>query len=217
MPEKSTTSNKIVTRLKGLRTHLQEGEQPIFTIPGIWDNGQQQRSILCDIVLTNQRLFGYIYKTFPREHLFLDAIDISDIQQVSLRQKTHEPLFRELLIATRERRIYVRASRQKIEALSAVLHSVTGEISPLADEAHTEGASSAPTTTGIYSRQALRQPFESSPLAITLLFIGGLLIEIVGVWLWSITGSTQAGLPLCVAGFIAVVISIAQQRQRNRT
>ncbi|HEY4387903.1 MAG TPA: hypothetical protein VGN34_25935, partial [Ktedonobacteraceae bacterium] len=82
MPDKTSPANKIVASMKGLRNQLQTEEQPLLTMPGIWDNGQQQHSTMCDVILTNQRVFGYIYKTFPREHLFLDAQNLSEITRV---------------------------------------------------------------------------------------------------------------------------------------
>src|SRR5882724_2253425 len=110
-------ANKITASMKGLHRQLQAEEEPRFTIPGIWDNGERQHSTMCDIIVTNQRIFGYIYKAFPRERLFLDALTLSEITNVAFRQKAHEPLFRELLIETESRKVYVRAPRNKIEAL----------------------------------------------------------------------------------------------------
>src|SRR5712691_2772127 len=116
MPSKSMTAEKILTRLKGLRNHMQPGEEPLFAIPAIWDGGQGQRSTPCDVVLTNFRLFGYVFVSFPRERLFLDAITLSSIKAVSLRHKTYEPLFRELRVSNGERNIYIRSPRKKIRS-----------------------------------------------------------------------------------------------------
>src|ERR1051326_3130083 len=120
---KTSTAEKIIGSLKGLQAHLQPGEEPIFTIPGIWDAGESQRSIACDIVVTNQRVFGYYFVTFPRERLFLDALALDAITNVALRQKSFEPVFRELLISDGTRKVYIRSSRQKIEALYSTLRS----------------------------------------------------------------------------------------------
>ena len=56
MAMKSESAEKILARLKGLRTHIQPREEPLFSIPAIWDGGQGQRSIPGDVVLTNQPL-----------------------------------------------------------------------------------------------------------------------------------------------------------------
>src|SRR5260370_13512457 len=132
MPLKTGTAEKILSRLKGLRNHMQAGEVPVFTVPAIWDAGQGQRSMPCDVVITNQRIFGYVYVSFPRERLFLDALSLATIQAVSLRHKTYEPLFRELLVSDGHRRIYIRAPRQKIENWYAGLLSLTVHYSPAA-------------------------------------------------------------------------------------
>ena len=80
MPLKTGTAEKILSRLKGLRNHMQAGEVPVFTVPAIWDAGQGQRSMPCDVVVTNQRIFGYVYVSFPRERLFLDALSLATIR-----------------------------------------------------------------------------------------------------------------------------------------
>lgn len=216
MQPKSTTAEKIFTHLKGLRSHMQPGEEPLFTVPAIWDSGREQRSMPCDVVLTNQRLFGYVYVTFPRERLFLDALSLTAIKAVTFRQKTFEPLFRELLVSDGQRKVYIRAPRQKIESLYDALRSTIAHYAPQAQTA-LEHAETSPTneTTPTFGRQEIRAPFERSPLAITLLFIGGLLLEIVGAALWAVTQSTQIGLPLIVAGFVAVITAILVRRQRS--
>src|SRR5579883_3339185 len=106
-------AEKILGRLKGLRAQMREGEQPLFSIPAIWENASDHQSNACDLVLTNQRLFGYIYTTFPRERLFLDAVELAAITTVSIRQKSFEALFRELLISDPHKRIYIRATSKK--------------------------------------------------------------------------------------------------------
>ena len=58
MQSKNGTADKIMKRLKGLRAHLQPNEEPLFSVPAIWDGGQDQRSMPCVVVLTNRRLSG---------------------------------------------------------------------------------------------------------------------------------------------------------------
>ncbi len=217
MPSKTETAEKILAHFKGLRSQMQAGEEPLFTMPAIWDSGQEQRSTPCDVVLTNQRLFGYVYVTFPRERLFLDALSLAKITAVTLRQKTFEPVFRELLVSDGQRKVYIRAPRQKIESLyealrSAIEQYVPGTQPALENEEESAVAQMPPS----YGRQEIRTSFERSPLAITLLFIGGLLLEIGGAVLWAITHSEQIGLPLIIAGFVAVITAILVRRQRQR-
>ena len=208
MQAQTRESQKILRRFKGLPRHLQEGEIPLFTIPAIWDSGQERHSSACDIIITNQRLFGYIYTRFPRERLFLDALPIGEIKAVSLRQKSFEPVFREVLVSTGQRRVYIRAPRQKIESLYGALKAAT------ALSSQTTPPPSSPQSTS-YGKQDIRVSFEQSSLAIILLFVGGLILEIGGVLIWFAIQSAQAGLPLCIAGFIAVVTSILLLRQRR--
>ena len=215
MTPKTETAEKILARLKGLGNQMQAGEEPLFTVPAIWDAGQGQRSMPCDVVLTNQRLFGYVYVTFPRERLFLDALSLANIKAVTLRHKTFEPVFRELLVRDSQRRVYIRAPRQKIENLYEALRSAIEQYAPgtqpvLESEELRDDAPVTPT----YGRQEIRTTFERSPLAIVLLFIGGLLLEIGGVVLWAVTQSPQTGLPLFIAGFAAVITAILVRRQR---
>jgi len=213
MQQKNATADKILSQLKGLRNHLQPGEEPIFTVPAIWDNGQAQRSMPCDVVLTNQRLFGYVYVTFPRERLFLDALSLTEIKAVTLRQKTFEPVFRELLVRDGQRKVYIRAPRKKIESLYEALRSAMEQYAPKAKPAiEHEETSNVNETALSFGRQEIRTTFESSPLAIILLFIGGLILEIGGIVLWTATQSTQIGLPLIVAGIVAVITAILVRR-----
>jgi hypothetical protein len=214
VPEKTSPANKIVASMKGLRNQLQTEEQPLLTIPGIWDNGQQQHSTMCDVILTNQRIFGYIYKTFPRESLFLDAQNIAEITRVELRQKEHEPLFRELLIETGTRKVYVRAPRKKIEVLYTELQKLTNITPTNTVMSDTTGTSIAAPPS--YSQQQIRGSFENSALAIMLLFVGGILLEIFGVLLISVTHNAQSGIFLCFAGFVAVITSIMLRRRRSK-
>lgn len=211
----TATAEKILARLKGLRNHMQAGEVPLFSVPAIWDGGQGQRSMPCDVVLTNQRLFGYVYASFPRERLFLDALSLNAIQAITLRHKSFEPIFRELLVSGGQRKIYIRAPRQKIEELYEALRSAIEQYAPGAQPAlESEETSSAPRISPAYGRQEIHTSFERSPLAITLLFVGGLLLEIGGVVAWAATQSAQTGLPLFIAGLIAVVTAILVRRQR---
>lgn len=215
MPGRATVTEKILANLKGLRNHLQEDEQPLATIPGIWDGKQGNAGTACDIVLTNQRLFGYYFVSFPRERLFLDDLPLASITGVSLRKKSFEPLFRELQINSEQRTIYVRASRQKIEELYSALRSAIEAYttaSALAAAPEEQESSPAP----VYGHQEVRGPFETSLLGITVLFVGGLILEIAGVILWMRTGSSSMGLPLCFAGLLAVFFAIRTGRQRTR-
>jgi hypothetical protein len=214
LPEDTRTAKKILSSLKGLQNHLQPGEQPLLNIPAFWDSGQGQRSTPCDVVLTNQRLLGYAFVTFPRQHLFLESLILSHITNVSLRQRTFDPLFRELFISDGQHKVYIRTSRQKIETLYAGLRSAIEEYAP-GSGAALEVQSPETRVAPVYGRQDIRMPFESSPLAITMLFIGGLIMEISGVLIWSGSHSAQAGLPLCAAGFMAVMTAILVRRQRR--
>src|SRR6266704_6066059 len=130
MPPKNETAAKILARLKGLRNHMQAGEEPLFSVPAIWDSGQEQRSMPCDVVLTNQRLFGYVYVTFPRERLFLDALTLTAIKAVTFRQKKFEPVFREFLVSDGQHKVYIRAPRKKLERLYEALQSAMEQYAP---------------------------------------------------------------------------------------
>lgn len=210
-----TPSEKILSRLKGLSAQMREGEQPLFSIPAIWENATEKQSNACDLVLTNQRLFGYIYTTFPRERLFLDALELDKVTTVSLLQKSFAGGFRELLVRDRTQKIYIRATRKKIEDTYAALQSTLAEHAPAAhatlDKPTLNGEAAHPAL--VYSRQQVRQPLERSPLGITLLLVGGLLIEILGAIAWVVTGSLATGLPLFLAGLIAVGVATMARRQ----
>jgi hypothetical protein len=216
MQPKNVTADKLLKRLKGLRNQLQPDEEPLFSVPAIWDSGREQRSIPCDVVLTNQRLFGYVYTTFPRERLFLDALSLTTIKAVTFRQKTFEPFFRELLVSDGQHKVYIRAPRQKIEKLYGALRSAMERYAPNVQPAleHKE-TSHIKETAPSFGRQEIRTTFERSPLAIILLFIGGLILEIGGIVLWTTTQSSQIGLPLIVAGIVAVITAILIRRQRG--
>ena len=215
MQSKNGTSDKIIKHLKGLRKHLQPDEEPLFTVPVIWDSGKEQRSVPCDVVLTNKRLFGYVYVTFPRERLFLDALTLTEIKAVTFRQKTFEPVFRELLVSDGQHKVYIRAPRKKLERLYEALQSAM-ERYGLNKQPEVQSEEMKPTneTTTAFGRQEIRTTFERSPLAMTLLFIGGLVLEIGAIVLWATTKNAPTGLPLIVAGFVAVITAILVRRQR---
>lgn len=211
----TNTSEKIIANIKGLRNHLRPNEQPILTLPGIWDGGQHQHSIPCEIVLTNERLLGYSFASFPRERLFLESLTLSQITNVSLRQKSFEPLFRELMVSEGERKVYIRAPRKKIESLYSGLREAIELYAPSTQATFETGAADqSPRTAPVYGRQEIRRPFESSPLAILILFVGGLVLEVAGVLVWMVTRSSQTGLPLCVAGFLAVFTALMVRRRQ---
>jgi len=215
MQSKNGTADKISRNLKGLRAHLQLDEEPLFTVPAIWDSGQDQRSVPCDVVLTNKRLFGYVYVTFPRERLFLDALNLTAIKAVTFRQKTFEPIFRELLVSDGQHKVYIRAPRKKLERLYEALQSAMERYGPNKQTVlQSEVTKPINETNTTFGRQDIRTTFERSPLAITLLFIGGLILEIGGIILWSTTKSAPTGFPLIVAGFVAVITAFLVRRQR---
>ncbi len=215
MQSKNGTADKISRNLKGLREHLQLDEEPLFTVPAIWDSGQDQRSVPCDVVLTNKRLFGYVYVTFPRERLFLDALNLTAIKAVTFRQKTFEPIFRELLVSDGQHKVYIRAPRKKLERLYEALQSAMERYGPNKQTVlQSEDTKPINETNTTFGRQDIRTTFERSPLAITLLFIGGLILEIGGIILWSTTKSAPTGFPLIVAGFVAVITAFLVRRQR---
>jgi len=216
-------AEKILASIKGLRDHLQPDEEPIVTIPGIWESvpaaESEQRAVTCEIVVTNQRVLGYMHTKFPRERLFFAAFSLAGITTLSFRQRSFDPLFRELFISDGVRKAYIRSSREKIELLYHELQPAIATYFPhatsstqVADDTSTEiTARPAP----VYERKTIRTPFEQSSLGITVLFVGGLLLEILGVIAWSVTKSGQIGLPLCLAGIFAVVIATLTRRQQG--
>ena len=215
MQSKNEIADKIIKHLKGLRNHLQPDEEPLFSVPAIWDSGQDQRSMPCDVVLTNKRLFGYVYVTFPRERLFLDALNLTAIKAVTFRQKTFEPIFRELLVSDGQHKVYIRAPRKKLERLYEALQSAMERYGPNKQTVlQSEVTKPINETNTTFGRQDIRTTFERSPLAITLLFIGGLILEIGGIILWSTTKSAPTGFPLIVAGFVAVITAFLVRRQK---
>lgn len=206
-------SNAKTPSIKGLASHLHTDETLLATVPAIWDGGSSRRSTPCDVIVTNQRLIGYYSVSIPRERLFLEDLPLSTITAVSLRQKSFAPIFRELQVNSSEGTVYIRAPRQKIETLYNELRSAIERYAPSTrlDDATTETSTQVSTS---YGRQEIKAPFESSPLAITLLFVGGIALEIFGTLVWASQGSA-AGLPLCIAGFVAVIMSFVVRRQRT--
>ena len=197
---------------------MQPGEEPLLAVPAIWDNGQGQHSTPCEVIVTNQRLLGYYSVSFPRKRFFLDELSLAALTAVSLRQKTYEPIFRELLVRDNQRKIYIRAPRRYIEALFAALRVTTEEYTPTAQPAF-EDQSKEDTTRRTspltYGRQDIRRSFERSPLAITLLFVGGIALEVLGFVLWGATQSAQIGIPLFIAGLVAVLTATFVKRQQR--
>ena len=217
MYESLPSAEKILASIKGLRDHLQPNEEPLATIPGIWDaivTGQGARSATtCEIVLTNQRLLGYMYTKFPRERLFLEACSLADITNLSFRQKSFDPLFRELLVSDGLRKTYIRSSREKIELLYREVQAAITAYAPHTTSLTSETGEELPTRPApVYEKKNIRTTFEQSALGITVLFVGGLLLEILGIIAWSLTHNGQIGLPLCIAGFIAVFFATLTRR-----
>lgn len=219
----SSTNNarnaeKILGRIKGLRNHMQPGEEPMLAVPAIWDGGEEDRSKPCDVILTNQRLIGYEFVSFPRERLFLEAFPLDAITTVSFRNKAYQGMFRELLVSDGKRKVYIRAPRSKIEVvydgLRAANEQYTSNTLPsLEENAEKSSERSAP----IYGRQEIRVPLDRSPLGVTLLFVGGLLLEMIGIGLWAVSGDSSIGIPLFIAGLVAFVLALLTRRQqRNR-
>ena len=212
------TIEKIFRRVKGLRDQMQPGEEPLLAVPAIWDSGKEQHSTACEVIVTNRRLLGYYSVNFPRKRLFLEELSLAALTTVSLRHKTYEPLFRELLVSEGRRKVYIRAPRRYIEALFAALRSATEQFVPAAQamfEDKPEENRTGPSPAPVYGRQDIRTSFDRSPLAITLLFVGGIVLEILGFALWGTTQSAQAGIPLFVAGLVAVLTATFIKRQRR--
>lgn len=234
MPNKPGTAEKILNRTKGLRAQMQEGEEPQLALPGIWDNGQSKTSTACDVIVTNQRILGYYYKSFPREHLFVDALNLADLKQVTWREKSHEPIFREILVSDGQRQVYIRTPRQKCEELYATLkegtqHTITSApatsyeqqvreegTTPSTDTEQTPLSSTVPQSqqqATIYGREEIKRPFEYSSLAVVLLLVGGIFLELIGIIAWSATNQSSVGVPLIIAGLLAFIVSIVVRKQ----
>ncbi len=221
--ETTRNAQKILARVKGLHEHMQPDEFPLLNVPAIWDSDvseQRGHAIPGDVIVTNQHIIGYALTTFPRKHLFFDALPLSQLTTISLRNKSHEPLFRELLISDGKRKVYVRAPQKQMSLLHTMLrHAIETYASTSAAQVEettlTESENVTPTGP-VYGTQDIRAPFERSLLAIVLLFVGGLVLEIIGASAWSATGSSQIGLPLVIAGLLAFIFSIIVLRQRQR-
>lgn len=213
MSDTSDNAQKILSRCKGLSLQLQAEEEPVLSIPAIWDSDEYSHSEACEVVLTNQRLIGFYFKSFPREKLFFDALNLSSLDHVVMRQKTYQPVFREIIVSEGTHKVAIRAPRQKSEAMYAALRTVTTLHHELDEQEIIEQAPVDTLPAPVYGREEIREAFDTSPLAIVVLFVGGMVLEIMGVVLWSLTHSSQVGLPLCIAGFIAVGIAILQARQ----
>jgi len=215
----SGNAQQILSQCKGLSQHLQAGEEPVLSIPAIWDSDERSHREACEVILTNKRLIGFYFNTFPREKLFFDAINLSSMAQVTLHHKTYA-LFRELMISEGTHKVAIRAPRRKSETLYSALRAATAAYHNPDEQETILEATGVSTTAStrpapIYGRQDIRAAFDTSPLAITLLFVGGIALEIVGAILWSLTQSSSVGLPLCIAGFVAVIVAILQARQRR--
>ncbi|HYT35342.1 MAG TPA: hypothetical protein VEL69_09915 [Ktedonobacteraceae bacterium] len=218
--KEARTAEKIFRRVKHLRDYIQPGEIPLLAVPAIWDNGKQPQSTPCEVIVTSQRLLGYYSVNFPRKRHFLDDLSLSTITAVTLRHKTYEPLFRELMVSNAQRKVYIRATRRYIEALYAALRSTTEQhpsaVPTTFDETLPEQESPTTiSTTSVYGRQDIRAPFSNSPLAMILLFVGGLALEAIGFGLWLTTQSMPLGLPLFFAGLVAVLTAIFLRRQKQ--
>ncbi|MFL5625712.1 MAG: hypothetical protein ACJ788_08980 [Ktedonobacteraceae bacterium] len=215
----SRTAEKIYRRVKRLREHMQIDEEPLLAVPAIWDSGKEEHSTPCEVIVTNQRLMGYYSVQFPRKRVFLEAMQLARVTSVTLRNKAFEPIFRELLVSEGAREIYIRAPRRYIEALYAALRLATEQYTPaipvaFADEQAQQEQTVVPRDP-VYRRQNVDNTFERSPLAITLLFVGGLVLEIIGFVMWGTTHTLQVGLPLFIAGLVAVLAATFIRRQRN--
>ena len=196
-----------------------------MTIPGIWDSipigESEHHTTTCEIVVTNQRLLGFQYTKFPRERLFLEAFSLSAITSLTFHQKSFDPLFRELMVSDSLRKAYIRSSREKIELLNREVQSAIETYTPHTTSLTKSSAEQeksddiTPPLAPTYERKKLRTTFEQSHLGVTVLFVGGLLLEILGIFLWSSTRSAQIGLPLCIAGFFAVFVAMLTRRQQS--
>jgi hypothetical protein len=220
--EPPTTAEKILSSLKGLHRQMRADEQPLFTTPAIWENNAEDVSTACDLVLTNQRIFGYLFITIPRERLFLDALELTRLKAVIVRQKSFELVFRGLFLSDGQKHIYIRAPRKKVEQTYQVLRQALAEYAPnthLVLEGNGKTYRAGPDGVEVthrervYGRQQVRRPLERSPLGIALLLTGGLLLEIGGALVWAATGSAQTGGPLLMAGLVAVACAFLARRQ----
>src|SRR5213080_3356694 len=107
-PDNTRSRENIFRRVRRLREQMQPDEEPLLAVPAIWDSGQGPRSVPCDVIVTSHRLMGYYSVTLPRKRLFLEDIALANITAVSLRQKTFQPVFHELLVSAGQRKVYIR-------------------------------------------------------------------------------------------------------------
>jgi len=124
------------------------------------------------------------------------------------------------MVSNAQRKIYIRTSRSRIETLYAALHSATEEYASAAPTTFEETlpAQKTPGTTSptsVFGRHDIRTSFSQSPLAIVILFVGGLVLEVIASSLWLATQSIQVGLPLLIAGLVAVLTAIFLSRQKQ--
>jgi hypothetical protein len=223
----SAAANKIFRRLKGLRAHMQAHEEPILALPAIWDSGSSSHSTACDVIVTNQRLLGYYYRSFPRERIFIETINLADIGTVVWRKKNYEPIFREILVSDGTHKVYIRTPQQKSVLLYDTLHTLTehNKRSDKQNEASIETSSdkernepeernepraeqeqiqTSEHQAPVYGREEVIRPFEKTPLAVTSLLVGGILLELIGIVLLLNTHNASISIPLFIAGFVAV-------------
>ncbi|WP_126597192.1 hypothetical protein [Dictyobacter aurantiacus] len=226
MPNTNTTAaTKIFQRLKGLQARMQPEEDPILALPAIWDGGQSNHSTACDIIVTNQRVIGYYYRSFPRERVFFDALNLADLRTVTWRKKNYEPVFREILVSDGKRDVYIRTAQQKSEFLYETLrlaNDTTARPDLTAQDSKAGVQQPASTTAqtqvmqepgkAVYTREQVRGTFESSSLAVTILLVGGILIEILSLLLLFATHSVSISGPLFIAGFVMVVGSFLARK-----
>ena len=220
---KLPNTEKILAAIKGLRDQLEPDEEPLVTIPGIWDgvpmDEGERRATTCEIVVTNQRVLGYMHTKFPRERLFLEAFALKDIISLAFRQRSFDPLFRELSVEDGIRTVYIRSSREKIEMLYREIQTAIATYAPhetsSSQSSQQSGEEETTRPAPVYKRKTLHTTFEQSSLGITALFVGGLLLEIIGILAWSLSRSAQVGLPLCLAGLLAVIVATLSVRQRR--
>ncbi len=190
-----------------------------MTIPGIWESvptgESERRTTTCEIVVTNQHLLGYMHTRFPRERLFLEAFALKNITKLAFRQRSFDPLFRELSLSDDTRTAYIRSSREKIELLYQEIQTAIATYAPHATKSSPDTDEETPRPAPVYERRTIRTTFEQSSLGITALFVGGLLLEIIGIIAWALTQSIQVGLPLCLAGLFAVFVATLSVRLRR--
>src|SRR5260370_7867209 len=121
MYKHSRTAEKIFRRARRIREQMQANEEPRLAVPAIWASGKEDRSTPCEVIVTNQRLMGYYSVNFPRKRIFLEDIQLNKISSVTLREKTFEPIFRELLVCEGPPKIYIHTPLPYIKPLYSPL------------------------------------------------------------------------------------------------